>query len=154
MVKDIVPVKGNGMALGYTNGTANFGYLSSASVTTSGQSEPAYGSNVGAFKSWGGLNPGDGVVIGLTTDSTKSGIIGDLSNNHAVYIRTMIQLATQTTDEAIATMTQMRAELDSLKALPRIVDRQPTATGFYTVYSDGYYEECGKIVVTGIGIAS
>ena len=80
-------VKGNGLALGLTNGTANYGLYEG---DTGGQS------NSGALRAYGGAygqtvpNVGTGAIapvnqsIGITTDSSKSGIIVD-SDSNIVY---------------------------------------------------------------------
>lgn len=67
--------KGNGMALGFTDGTNNYGLATDTSnplpfIPKSG----SYGTNVGTSPSGSGIS---GKVMGITTDSTKSGIVAD-----------------------------------------------------------------------------
>jgi hypothetical protein len=76
-----IPCKGNGMGLGLTNGANNFGLEPDATAGSYGimyASANAYGANVGASAS--SSNPGSYKVVGVTTDSTKSGIIADTSS--------------------------------------------------------------------------
>lgn len=76
-----VPIKGTGKSLGLTNGTANFGMQ-----TTSGAE-----GNINIFKtavynvnvSSTGIGTGNGVagVYGVTTDASKSGIVGTVTRS-------------------------------------------------------------------------
>lgn len=71
-----VAVKGNGMSLGFTNGTQNAG-LRQATFVQSDQTR--YGKNVGTSFTSGSALPDSNYTIGVTTDSTKSGITGTAS---------------------------------------------------------------------------
>ena len=71
-----IPVVGNGMTLGMTNGTNNFGTFLANSYGMYGDSN-AYGKNVGSGASESRLET---KTVGITTDPTKSGIIADTSN--------------------------------------------------------------------------
>ena len=76
-----IPCKGNGMGVGLTNGANNFGLEPDSTAGSYGimyASSNAYGANVGASAS--SYNPGSYKVVGVTTDSTKSGIIADTSS--------------------------------------------------------------------------
>ncbi len=72
-----VPVKGNGTALGLTNGSINAGLVMEG--TLNGRAN-AYGVNVG-----GNINIGNqftnGNAVGVTTDSSKSGIVGTVTRS-------------------------------------------------------------------------
>ena len=83
-----IPCKGTGMTLGLTNGTTNAGLTSIVDWNGADPggnclkpSEPDYGKNIGLttsmpiYSRWG-----DNKLIGLTTDTTKSGIIADTSS--------------------------------------------------------------------------
>lgn len=74
-----VPVKGNGMTLGMTNGTTNAGacQVSTNNIGMVIRTEP-YGKNVGQTALDGNVTAN--TSIGITTDSSKSGIIADTSN--------------------------------------------------------------------------
>lgn len=67
-----IPCKGNGMILGLTNGTDNFGHKASGYDYTN-----LYGEDVGSTANTGQVNTGG---VGVTTDTTKSGIIADTSS--------------------------------------------------------------------------
>ena len=74
------PVVGNGLALGLTDGTKNYG-LSNYSGTANHATyyTNAYGESVtvsgGSLKN----QPGNHPILGVTTDPTKSGIIATFS---------------------------------------------------------------------------
>lgn len=70
-----VPVKGNGMTLGLTNGTNNYGFIGYGGGAYGIISQ--YGEAVKTGTTTGSNMNGN---IGLTTDSSKSGVIADLSN--------------------------------------------------------------------------
>ena len=83
-----IPCKGNGKTLGLTNGTTNAGLTSIVDWNGADPggnclkpSEPDYGKNIGLttsmpiYSRWG-----DNKLIGITTDTTKSGIIADTSS--------------------------------------------------------------------------
>ena len=66
--------KGNGMTLGLTDGTTNTGLYWSGNSNISPRTG-VYGQNVGTTDS--GASPYSAVSLGITTDSTKSGIVAD-----------------------------------------------------------------------------
>lgn len=68
-----VPVKGNGIALGLTNGANNVG-LTTTNNYFVGKTE-AYGEAVSAV----GAHSGTAGIFGVTTDSAKSGIVGTVT---------------------------------------------------------------------------
>lgn len=75
-VSNNVPVKGNGKALGMTNGSGNYSFRG-------GQSALVLNSNV--YNATLPINPSSGDAYGLgglgvTTDASKSGIVADLSS--------------------------------------------------------------------------
>lgn len=73
-----IPVVGNGVALGLTDGSKNYGVYSSTSHALVG-AETAYGTLVPSNASNSSYIPTDNRV-GITTDPTKSGIEAQLSN--------------------------------------------------------------------------
>lgn len=75
---DTIPVVGNGLALGMTNGTVNFGL---------GGHGAGYNSGIGGTDNYGapvgraiGGRVGFDVGVGVTSDSTKSGLVGKLKS--------------------------------------------------------------------------
>ena len=77
-----IRVKGNGMALGLTDGTYNAGLLFN-SVGTLQPYQGNYGGEIGIVNSGGYINTVKSG--GITTDSTKSGIISDMTDSTSVY---------------------------------------------------------------------
>ncbi|QCS36706.1 major capsid protein [Capybara microvirus Cap3_SP_646] len=83
---DSVPVIGNGMTLGLTNGSTNYGAYSravSGFYFLSGNQE-VYGQPVGSSGSSGYISQNDS--LGVTSDPAKSGLIADLSSSTGISI--------------------------------------------------------------------
>lgn len=137
-----IPVVGNGMTLGLTDGTNNGG-LRATNVSNLVANTGVYGQNVGSIAS--GANV-DNISIGVTTDTEKSGIIADTSDT--AQLRVMIQLATGATDTALETCTSVLADVATLKGYDYVVDFQaPTAQNNYTwyrKYKSGWVEQGGE----------
>lgn len=76
-----VPCKGNGIALGITNGTTNGGLNNSTgSDNRYVFSTTNYGSTVGTVSSTSNyVSATDRTVLGITTDASKSGIVGTVT---------------------------------------------------------------------------
>lgn len=114
-----IPVKGNGMNIGLTDGTNNYGLFSTWTSTTGfivGTSNNI-GVNVGTT---GGISSGNsGKTLGLISDSTKSGIETDLTNTTFNNIRFFIVVATGSINQsqidwsAWATSLQGKANVDA-----------------------------------------
>jgi hypothetical protein len=75
--KNEVPAIGNGIALGFTDGTNKAGLTSNGDLFAT---SAAYGKNVGTQNVGGSSALTSTKAVGLDTDPTKSGIIADLSN--------------------------------------------------------------------------
>lgn len=135
------PVVGNGITLGLTDGTNNYG-LQGSSVDSLSTGKGAYGTAVGTVIS--AINAPD-KNLGVTTDGTKSGMVADLSET--TNLRVMVQLATGATDEALETCTSVLSDVSALK-YDYVVDFQaPTATNNYTwyrKYKSGWVEQGGR----------
>lgn len=82
----VIRAKGNGMALGLTNGTNNACLCSytNANAQTADFDVNNYGSNVSKNGATNYGLPADSLV-GITTDSTKSGIISSMTDSTSVY---------------------------------------------------------------------
>lgn len=78
-------VVGNGMTVGFTNGTSNAGLYCSNNTTNVQIGKNMYGQPVGY--SAGGTNITELASFGITTDSTKSGIICEPDSELVVCIR-------------------------------------------------------------------
>lgn len=86
----IAPVRGNGMTLGLTDGTNNFGLSTGRSDGESNRTifRGVYGSEVGTAQN-DGETLNSLASVGVTTDSNKSGLVADLSSATAVTINSM-----------------------------------------------------------------
>lgn len=135
------PVIGNGMTLGLTDGTDNYG-LQGSSVDGLSTGKGAYGTAVGtAISAINAPNKN----LGVTTDGSKSGMVADLSEN--TNSRVMVQLATGATDEALETCTGVLSDVSALNAHRVIEFQAPTAANSYTwyrKYADGWVEQGGR----------
>ena len=145
--KNNIPVVGNGMTLGLTNGTQNVGLTSSQSNTNSnGAFEGLYGANIGTNAS--GSRATYNLSLGVATDPTKSGVVADTTDT--AQLRVMIQIANSATDEALETCTNVLADVAALK-YDYVVDFQaPTAENDYTwyrKYKSGWVEQGGTLHV-------
>ena len=152
--KNNIPVIGNGMTLGLTNGTDNAGtvWVSGAALDTK---KTQYGQPVSSASQ----SSSDGIagVIGVTTDGTKSGIIADLTDV-ATTERVMIQLFNGATDEAVATCTGVLADVAGVKQNKvtkghEVIEfQEPTAENnyaWYRLYADGWLEQGGTTSNSG-----
>ena len=110
--KENIPVIGNGITLGFTDGSSNYGFsgVNSSPARTLLTTGADYGSTVGSVHV-SDDNPNK--TVGIVTDPTKSGIISDLSNDSFAG-RVMIQLFNSTTDTAVATCNQVLADVSAL----------------------------------------
>nr|DAG78125.1 MAG TPA: Major capsid protein [Microviridae sp.] len=84
------PVVGNGTTLGLTNGKTNFGLSSRTGQSDIGDYQSAYGQPVGYNMLSGSSIPSS---IGVTTDTTKSGLIADLTQATSVAFTTIRDIA-------------------------------------------------------------
>ena len=84
----------------------------------------------------------------FSTDPTKSGIIADTTDT--AQLRVMFQLFNSTTDEAVATVGTVVAQVGELNT-HRVIDFQiPTAENGYTwyrKYADGWVEQGGNVTI-------
>lgn len=128
-------VVGNGMTLGLTNGTVNYG-LASSDVAKFGGASNQYGRPVGITQS-NNWQPTDGEGYGITTDPTKSGIETSSSGLKLYfYVGETIQ------DANVINAAGVLTEVASLKA-HSIVETYVNGTSGYRVWSDGYCEQWG-----------
>lgn len=137
-----IPVVGNGMTLGLSDGNLNVGLTTVGGDNVLRNRDGVYGVPYGSADAGGtSIN---GKTLGITTDPTKSGIIADTSDT--AQLRVMIQLATSATDEALETCTSVLADVANLKDHRVIAFQAPTAQNNYTwyrKYADGWVEQGG-----------
>lgn len=111
-----LPVVGNGMAMGFTNGTSNFGSTQTKDYRDLCLSLNDYGGNVGDTGSY--TNGTTNVVVGVTEDGTKSGIIVDTSGLYPDRWSWVIQVYNAATNLSnqesaqLASQMQMKAQKD------------------------------------------
>ena len=140
-------VKGNGMTIGWTNGTDNFG-TSGFYGTTGSMNTNTYGTNVGNT-SYISRNVND-ATVGLTIDPTKSGIIAEQSTSR-LYFKVAnavqnLELINVGRIEENKLNTNLQ-NVDLTSGADAIIDRQePTAENNYTWfrrYKSGWVEQGG-----------
>lgn len=149
-ISSTAPVKGNGMTLGLTNGTNNFGiYASNGALQAN--TGTTYGSNVGSTRDSSGTAADGLKTLGITTDDTKSGIISDLANittsldgYYYIVIATSTKTQIQVDIDQIATDLNGKADVDLTNCTkPHITETYSNGTEGYRVWSDGYCEQWG-----------
>lgn len=145
-----VPVIGNGIALGLTDGTHNIHMAQFANI---GMSVCTSGSDIvgsaGNIASTSDINLGQ--ILGVATNGAKSGIIADLSNittsldgYYYIVIATTTKTEIQVDIDEIATDLNGKADVDlSNCTKPYIVETYINGTSWYNVYSNGWCEQGG-----------
>ena len=111
-------VKGTGMSLGLSNGSQNVGLA--ATINGLAVATNSYGYNVtnSNYANTGGTTQGNGNVYGVTSDSSKSGIVAETNNintadvYHYVVIATTTKTAIQVNIDEIATDLNGKADVD------------------------------------------
>lgn len=133
-------VVGNGMSLGLTNGTDNFGLITGAAVSNQtyylGQSADAYGGEVGGKGATKSLSLD--TWSGVTTDSEKSGI--ETSSNGLklyFYVGDTLQ------DPALINAGGVLSDVAEIKGRRHVVETYKNGTSWYRVWSDGWCEQGG-----------
>ena len=130
-------VAGNGMTLGFTNGTQTGGLASIENLSAAFQTNQ-YGSDVGTTTT--GSYFTDGKTVGITTDETKSGI--ETSAN-GLYLYFYVGETVQ--DANVIAAGQALTDIANLKA-HYITETYINGTSWYRVYSDGWCEQGGELV--------
>lgn len=144
-----VPVVGNGMTLGMTNGTDNVGLQYQFTAYPRLQpSKQIYGANI-TTTDQGDISFSDnsGSVYGVTTDPTKSGVVADLSDIPATNVYYYVVVATSTKTEIevdideIATDLNGKADTDlsnvtNTSGFRKLVEVYNNGTSGYKVYRE------------------
>lgn len=95
-------VKGNGMTLGLTDGDKNYGIkYNSNTYERLAITYDGYGKNVGTINSNGGQSPAN-IVLGITTDASKSGLVADLKTDDNMFLYFYVGEYSQTAIEQTA----------------------------------------------------
>ena len=164
-----VRAKGNGMTLGLTDGTNNAGFWTSGNGTSMNNTN-AYGAAVGSGIS-SATSTMNNMKIGITPDSTKSGIISSMTDSTSVYkghkylyfyVGNFSQSATEQTAGLNASLFNGKMDLDltnidntnnvastalNTAGIRTVIETYQNGTDWYRIYSDGWCEQGGK---TGI----
>lgn len=139
-------VVGNGKALGFTDGTNNYG-LKQNSTGGYGfaDAREAFGQNVGVTITGNTLPPADR-TLGVTTDPTKSGIETSSSGLKLYfYVGETIQ------DANLINAGQMSTLISQLRECHVVIGTYVNGTSGYRIWSDGYCEQWGNIPFTSTG---
>lgn len=153
--------KGNGMTLGFTNGTQLGGlsnaYYNSISYGLMGAIS-AYGTDIGTQISNEGTNIlSNEKSIGITTDSTKSGIIADIDDADTIfsgkkylyfYLGQFTQTAIQQTAGLNAELFNQKVDKLDMTEVQCVVETYSNGTEWYRIYSDGWCEQGGKVTLS------
>lgn len=152
-----IPVVGNGISLGLTNGTTN-----RVLTSVNGKSEMYYGdpnqlgTNVGTKSKY--TNSVNGVTFGITTDPTKSGIEGTLSTNPMTIYYYMVVSTEGQTSKVEIDINKVYEDLN-IKAnsdisnvdgnIDYVVEKYINGSEWYRVYKSGWVEQGGFISGSG-----
>lgn len=148
-----IPVMGNGMTMGITDGVKNKGLTY---ITTYGYYSYATNNTnvpVGTTVSGSGVGFNGSTAVGLSKDSTQSGVVADVSD---VNIETGFYLYFYVggfTKSAEAQTAGLKAELLNGKAdvntpsiqAPYLKDSYVNGTSGYNIWSNGYCEQWGRV---------
>lgn len=144
-------VKGNGKALGFTDGTSNYGLA----PTTNTENNWAY--NTGSYNqtlpstTWNSTRPNSGTVLGITTDPTKSGLVVDTTVpsgwNLYFYVGDIDQ------NHGIVNMGRIGEQLANKqdKCIHITKTYQNGGSG-YRIWSDGYCHQWGLANSSGVTV--
>lgn len=144
------PVKGNGMTLGLTDGTNNYGLEYAYYNTTSYGLQPEkswYGKDISSTSvtppaQWAP----QGAKLGITTDPTKSGIEATLDTDDMYlyfYVGNFTQSAIEQTAGLNSELLNGKVDISSLEEVQCVVETYSNGTEWYRVWSDGWCEQGG-----------
>ena len=132
-------VVGNGMTLGFTNGTDNYGFGTHATVSAVVNAS-IYGSNVGTTHT--GANIVANQSLGVTSDATKSGL--ELSDSN-LYLYFYVGEVAQNTNLVNAGRIEEKIndKINRHEIKAYIIETYVNGESWYRVYSDGWCEQGG-----------
>ena len=150
-------VKGNGMTLGLTDGTTNYG-VQRRSYTPDGyfvnplQGQiTKYGSQIGEAADLDTPVSSKNLTVGLAADTQKTGIITDLSNQVNVLwcvkaYGTVTNVGSTDVADISTGLTQAETRISALEnhgAGATVIESYRNGTEWYRVWSDGWLEQGG-----------
>ena len=139
-----IPVKGNGMTLGLTDMSSNFGLAvhNSSAFSGVGPSVNSYGVKIGTKIS--NYYNNDDASLGVTAIASKSGLIADTSDVLITQeIRYFVVVATGTINQSEMDWSEWASEISIINARPYITETYVNGTSGYIVYSNGLCEQWG-----------
>lgn len=154
-----VPVVGNGMTLGVTDGSGNYGLRASGGANgeylTAGSS--LYGQNVGSESDDSGVQD---LSLGVTTDPTKSGIVAQTSSTKItgqwliVAFGVAHNVGNADIAEVMQAVEQVQTGLGTLEqgvgtAIDYIIESYRNGTEWYEVYKSGKVRQGGVSTISG-----
>lgn len=154
-IADSVGVRGNGTAIGLTNGTNNYAITGSSSTGFVG-STADYGKPYGTGTASGGTAElGRTNAYGLVPDASKSGIIADTTNAKTYSeLRYFVFVANGQTNQSMMDWSQWASSLQgklnadhSNDTKPYIVETsdKSISPSWYRVWSDGFCQQGGEV---------
>lgn len=134
-------VVGNGMTLGLTDGTNNYGSNHTSGNRAVALSTSSYGAIVGTTGSFS--DGSSNVVIGITTDPTKSGIE---TSDSGLYLYFYVGETVQNANLINAGRIE-----EKIADLITVVETYKNGTSWYRIYSDGWCEQGGYFTCSSAG---
>lgn len=149
-----VPVVGNGMTLGLTNGNKNGGLYFYTSDRYEAMSNPnAYGKTAGGTYNLGSLGIGS---VGVTTDGSKSGIVAKTSSTKItgqwliVAFGTASNVGNADVANVMQAVEQVQSGLGKVDGISDyIIESYRNGTEWYEVYKSGKVRQGGFCGTTG-----
>ena len=142
-------VVGNGMTLGLTDGISNAGLYQTGNINNLASRIAGYGLSIGTGNIQASSLKSD-VMVGITTDATKSGIeLSDSGLYLYYYVGETVQNANLIDAGRIGE--QLANKQD--KCI-HIIDTYVNGTSWYRVYSDGWCEQGGEIPATTTAVVT
>lgn len=136
-------VVGNGMALGWTDGTNNGGASSSSNDSSVRVYKGSWGLSVGDRAGSGDLNHSK--VTGITTDPTKSGIE---TSSSGLYLYFYVGETVQ--DANVIVASNALTDIANIGSRTHIVETYSNGASWYRVWSDGWCEQGGTSISKNI----
>ena len=146
-----IPVYGNGMTLGLTDGTTNYGIADSQSGIVDWSNN--YGTSVGTTGGQGTY--ASGKTLGITLDPTKSGIATDLNSAKSSTAKLYFKVANAVENlellDAGEVMEALSGKVSTsdLSEIYPVVETYSNGTSWYRLYSDGWCEQGGYSTTNG-----
>lgn len=139
-------VKGNGISLGLTDGTTNYGFglqtTANGPRLTTGSN--GYGGAIGTSLS--GATGSNATIFGVTTDPSKSGMIVDKTVPDGFQLYYKVSNAVQNLEllDVAEVTTALANKIGRTECKAYITETYVNGTSGYRLYSDGWCEQWGK----------